>query len=308
MGLTLSSMIAKMIVLNAEKKILNRLKPIIFGAFILLSACTAITPSLNKLEDFPQASFSHEPFGHVLSHHVDKQGHVDYQTLKNQSDNIEAYYQLISQFSPDSHPELFPTKQHRLAYWINAYNAAVIKIVLNYYPIAGIEDVTPPFPFFFLPDKTGFFVFQRPVFGTVSTSLYYLENSVIRKRFSEPRIHFALNCASLGCPILPDYVFTANQLDQQLERETRRFFSEPRNLRIDHQTKTIYISSIMDWYEDDFIDWYQLHYPDKNATLLNFISLYIPETTARLLENYASSYKIEFTPYDWLLNDQNTIN
>ncbi len=281
------------------------LKLVFLRILLLLSACTTISPSLNEVEDLQQDSFSHQRFDLVLRQTVDDKGRVDYQTLKAQPGKIEAYYQLISHYSPDNHPELFPTEHHRLAYWINAYNVAVIKTVLNYYPITGIEQVSPPFPFFFLPDKTGFFVFQRPIFGTVSTSLYYLENSVIRERFAEPRIHFALNCASGGCPRLPDYAFTGEQLEQQLETEARRFFSEPRNFRIDSENKTIYLSSIMDWYENDFIDWYQIQYPEKKATLINYIALYLPENKVKQLQKYASGYNIEFTPYDWSLNDQN---
>ncbi|HIF50480.1 MAG TPA: DUF547 domain-containing protein [Thiotrichaceae bacterium] len=284
------------------------LKSAFLGSLLLLSACTTISPVLNKVEKLQLDNFPHQQFDQVLNQAVDEKGLVDYKTLKLQAEDIDAYYQLISQYSPDSHPELFSSEQHRLTYWINAYNAAVIKTVLNYYPIKGIEEVKPPFPFFFLPDKMGFFVFQKPIFGKVSTSLYYLENKVIRERFSEPRIHFALNCASRGCPSLPDYAFTGAKLEQQLEQEARRFFSEPRNFRIDCETETIYMSSIMDWYEDDFIDWYQLHYPEKKATLINFIRLYLSEETASLIEEHASAYKIEFIPYDWNLNDQNPIH
>ncbi len=282
----------------------NLMKTGFLGLLLLLSACTTISPSLKSFESAQLSEFSHQIFDQALRQNVDDFGRVDYQGLKSQSNSIEAYYQSISQYSPDSHPELFPSEQHRLAYWINAYNVAVIKIVLEYYPIAGVEEVKPPLALFFLPDKTGFFVFQRPVFGNVSTSLYYLENSVIRERFFEPRIHFALNCASISCPALPNYAFTGNQLNQQLEQEVRRFFSESRNFRIDLTTKTVYLSAILDWYQDDFIDWLQIKYPEKNATLINYIALYLSDEKARQLSQLGSQYQIKFIPYDWRLNDQ----
>ena len=271
---------------------------------LLMSACTTISPRVNQATNVEPEIFSHHQFDSVLQQTVNQQGQVDYPSLQAQGDELEAYYQLISQYSPDSHPELFPTEQDRLAYWINAYNAAVIKIVLKYYPIDGIEDVKPPSALFFLSDKTGFFFFQRPSFGGVNTSLYYLENSVIRKRFAEPRVHFALNCASRGCPKLPDYAFNGNQLEQQLQHEARKFFSEPRNLKIDPENKTIWMSSIMDWYEDDFIDWYESRYPGHEASLINYVALFLPEQQAQLLTSHAADFEVQFIAYDWTLNDQ----
>ena len=287
---------------------ISRINRAVLLLAVLTSGCTTISPSIKHSVVSRPDVFSHERFNRALHGTVDSLGRVDYQALKDQPDDLEAYYRLISRYSPDSNPELFSSEQDRLAYWINAYNAAVIKIVLTYYPIAGIEEVTPPFPFFFLPDKTGFFIFQRPTFGTVTTSLYYLENSVIRERFSEPRVHFALNCASRSCPRLPNYAFTGEQLDRQLEHEARRFFSEERNLRIDSELKTIFMSSIMDWYRDDFLDWYRARYPERDASLIDYAALYLPEEKAEQMKTNASDYSVEFIPYDWRLNDQNASN
>ncbi len=217
---------------------------------------------------------------------------------------MEEYYRLIATYSPDSHPDLFPNKEHKLAYWINAYNAAVIKTVLSYYPITSVLDVKQPAVFFFLSDKSGFFVFQRLMFGGKATSLYYLENGVIRKRFGDPRIHFALNCAALGCPRLPRQSFSGEALDHQLENETRLFLAEERNFKIDHHEKTIYLSSIFQWYEEDFLSWYHNRFPGHPASLIKYIALYLtPEKTAEL-NKYGDDYPVRFVPYDWQLNDQ----
>ncbi len=281
----------------------NRIIVLLLG---FMSGCTTISPSFNQAVEPSTEIFSHDYLDNALHHTVNGEGRVDYTALKNQPEDIEAYFQLISRYSPDSHPDLFPSEQDRLAYWINAYNAAVIKIVLTYYPIAGIEEVTPPFPFFFLSDKTGFFIFQRPTFGGITTSLYYLENSVIRERFSEPRVHFALNCASRSCPRLPNSAFTATQLDDQLDHEARRFFAEERNLKIDTEKETVFLSSILDWYRDDFVDWYEAQYPGKEATLIDYVALYLCEDKAQQLRTEAANYSVEFIPYDWRLNDQHS--
>jgi hypothetical protein len=252
--------------------------------------------------------FSHTHFERVLERFVDQYGQVDYTALKKNPHDLEQYYLLFATSSPDSHPELFPTEHDKLAYWINAYNAAVIKAVLTQYPIQSVEDVKPPVLFFFLPRKSGFFLFQRLTFGGTPTSLYYLEHYVIRKRFADPRIHFALNCASGGCPRLPRQAFTAEHLDTQLDQAARQFMTEQRNFSIDHQARTVWLSSIFDWYKKDFVSWYQRNFPDKSlgkddANLLDYVSLYTsPEQTQELKR--AAAYTLRFVPYDWSLNDQ----
>ena len=272
---------------------------------LALAGCTAIQP-LSVPErirmDVPQ-TFSHADFNQVLQHFVDDQGRVNYVALKADSRDLERYYLQLTRCSPDSHPALFPTDQSKLAYWINAYNAAVLKTVLTYYPMTSIEAITPPFPFFFLPRKSGFFLFQRLTFGGKTTSLYFLEHGVVRKRFADPRVHFALNCASRGCPRLPHYAFTAEELHAQLDHETRQFVAEKRNVNIDHHNRVVFLSSIFDWYADDFLQWYQQHFPGEPATLLRYVALYTSPEQAQELRR-AASYTVRFVAYDWGLNDQ----
>lgn len=275
------------------------------GLGILVFGCTSIHPVKPDPPPAPVGrNFSHELLDEVLGSFVDDKGMVDYRALKQNADNLEAYFGHIAAYSPDKHPERFPSQDHRLAYWINAYNTAVIKTVLTYYPIDSVLDVKTPALFFFLSDKAGFFFFQRLTFGGSRTSLYYLENKVIRKRFKDPRIHFALNCASLSCPRLPRQAFSGEGLDRQLDHETRLFVSEMRNFRIDHREKIIYLSSIFQWYEKDFTNWLRKQYPDREASLINYVRLYLPADKAEALDRVAHQYAVRFIPYDWRLNDQ----
>lgn len=272
---------------------------------LVMSGCTTIAPDRTALPAAPPAkAFEHELFDHVVDRFVNADGLVDYAALQRSPQKLEGYYALVSAYSPDSHPLLFPGRDHQLAYWINAYNAAAIKTVLQYYPITSVVDVKQPALFFFLTDKSGFFFFQRLSFGGATTSLYYLENSVVRKRFQDPRIHFALNCASRGCPRLPREAFTGDRLDRQLDRETRRFMSEERNYRVDHSTRSIYLSEIFKWYRKDFVQWYEKRYPDRKGDLLSYVALYLPPENAAELKEIREAYTTRFTPYDWKLNDQ----
>ncbi len=278
---------------------------IFFLMAIAISGCTTIQPVTREQETAEPGIFTNESFDRVLQRYVNERGFVDYIALRKDPDDLEDYYYQITTYSPDSHPELFPTENYKLAYWINAYNAGTMKTVLTYYPIDSVLDVKQPGIFFFLSNKSGFFFFQRLKFGGKTTSLYYLENSVIRKRFGEPRIHFAVNCASVSCPRLPMQAFYGETLDRQLDDETRFFLTEDRNFRIDHEKKVIYLSSIFKWYEKDFTDWYSKKYPKGEASLLSYIELYLEPEKVEALKAVSNSYTISFIPYDWNLNDQN---
>lgn len=275
-----------------------------FFIFVMFG-CTKIEPTTFTDEQVVEPRIlSHASFDRLLQRFVDHEGRVNYSALKQDSRDLDQYYHLIATFSPDSHPDLFPSESHKLAYWINAYNATAIKTVLTYYPISSVLDVKPPAVFFFLSEKSGFFVFQRLTYGGKTTSLYYLGNGVIRERFQEPRIHFALNCAALGCPRLPRQAFSGEDLERQLDQETRKFLSEARNFRIDHSGKTIYMSSIFKWYEDDFLNWYQKNYSESKASLVNYIALYLTSDKAAELKEHGNQYALRFLPYDWGLNDK----
>ena len=117
----------------------------------------------------------------------------------------------------------------------------------------------------------------------------------------DPRFHFALNCASTGCPKLPQTPFTGSELDQQLERETRKFINSKDYVSVDQTTGTLYLSSIFKWYEKDFTNWLEKKHPSLPPTLASYVRLYAEPALAAKLN---ASSKVEFLPYDWSLNDQ----
>ncbi len=106
---------------------------------------------------------------------------------------------------------------------------------------------------------------------------------------------------------MPRQAFTAEHLDEELEREARKFLSEERNLRINHKEKTILLSTIFDWYREEFLTWYQDRFPSQKATLVNYMALYLPAEKAKELRGKANSYRVRFIPYDWRLNDQHNM-
>jgi hypothetical protein len=279
---------------------------IVILIFVLTAGCTAIRPPLDRYAGGVVSvdNFNYSSYEELLDRYVDEQGLVDYDGLLNNPDLVDLFYGEVAAYSPDSHPHLFIDDDARLAYWINSYNLTTIKGVLHNYPISSVEDVAPPALLFFFPSKSGFFFFQRFTYGGVETSLYSLENSVIRKRFVDPRYHFALNCASSSCPKLPRVPFYPDRLDEQLEMESEKFINSAANVRYDAEQKTLYLSAIFDWYEKDFLNWLDRTSPGKDRTIVDYLLDYLDEETAAQIRRDRETLKIDYLVYDWGLNDQ----
>jgi len=240
-------------------------------------------------------AFSHRDLDEVQRRFVNELGRVDYDALAADRTALDRYYRQLSMVSPRSHPALFPTREDELAYWINAYNAAVLVTVLEHHPIDGVGDVKAPLalrPLLFGKARyAGFFVFQQVTLGGERMNLLDLENEIIRS-YGEPRIHFAINCASIGCPLLPQHAFHPDRLDTELDHEARRFFASREKLRIDHEERVIWLSSILSWFRDDFGD-----------SLRAFVRRYCSAERQAELDR-AAGYELRFIDYDWGLNRQ----
>lgn len=241
----------------------------------LLSACSLYGPP--RVESPPTAE-PREAWARVLRTHVDEQGRVNFAALAKQPEDLERYVAWVYAVSPATQPQQFPTPQQVLAYHLNAYNALAMYAVIE----SDIPESNAGF------GKVRFFFLRRVRVGGERMSLRTYEDEVIRP-LGDPRIHFALNCMSLGCPRLPREPFEAAKLEQQLEREARLFFSEARNLRVDDATKTVWLSEILDFYPDDFLA--------QAPSLIAYANRY---RTTSVPENYA----VRFIPYDWTIARQ----
>ena len=256
---------------------------IILCTSFLFTSCATIFRS--------EAPLTAAPPSKNLWSYVDKNGKVDYSSLVDSPAAINYEYELLAERSPDSHPSDFPTEKDRLAYWLNAYNISVIYAVTQLYPIDSVQDHRPV-SIYSLISGGGFFAAQKFSYGGKRLSLYTLENKVIRKRFSDPRIHFGLNCASTSCPDLASQPFRKETVDQQLDQLAKNFINSPKALAINHEAKEIQLSAIFEWYEKDF---------QPNA--LGYIEPYL-ENSSELREAQAKGYSVSYLPYDWSLNKQ----
>jgi hypothetical protein len=223
-------------------------------------------------------------FDRVLKSYVLDDGTVKYDALKNDFDPLKRFIAAIGAVSPDSHPSLFPSRAHKLAYWLNAYNAFVLWVITKEYPEKKTRLSTEA-------GRDQFFMRTELKAGGRILSLNDIE-STMRNQFMEPRIHFAIVCASKGCPWLPRDVFTADKLEEQLESRTGLFLNQERAIQIDRANHEIGVSPIFGWYKQDF--------GSAMDTLLAFIGKYRPADREALQQG---SWKLHFLDYDWGINE-----
>lgn len=237
----------------------------------------------------------HEQFAEVLAGHVQWQegggnSLVDYARLQAAPEQLERYLEELSAVEVGEF-ERWPADE-QLAFLINAYNAFTLKLIIDHYPLDSIRDIGR---FWQSPWKLRFFtLLGEPM------HLDQIEHEIIREpgRFDEPRIHFAVNCASIGCPALRPEPFTAAELEAQLEDSTHRFLGDTSRNR--YRDGSLEVSSIFKWYREDFERGW------RGADDLNgFLALYAGalDLNAGVREQLAGGMaKIRFLDYDWNLN------
>lgn len=269
---------------------------------LLMSACllTSLTAYADEpIENTHQSTpFDHAQWNTLLSNNVinlneGKVTQVDYAQFKIQSVELDKYLAQLSSVSSKAFGQW--NKADQLAFLINAYNAFTVKLILSRYPdISSIKDIG----FFFSPPWKKSFI---SLMGD-TVSLDYIEHDLIRgsKRYNDPRIHFALNCASIGCPALASTAYQGNMLDIQLDTATRLFLSDQQRNRLDGDE--LNVSSIFKWYRDDFSAGWKGTQQLADFFILFSESLNLDQKAQVALKN--GSIKIEFLDYDWRLNDK----
>lgn len=222
----------------------------------------------------------------LLKRYVNEDGNVDYATWRGSEDvaKLDEYLNALSH----AEPRLRSSKEARLAFWINAYNALTIKGILREYPTTSIRNHTPRL--------YGYHIWKdlQLIVGDGAYSLEHIEHEVLRK-MGEPRLHFAIVCASRSCPRLLNEAYTAAKLEEQLVANTRAFFANPNNFR--HAAGSFQLSSILKWFGEDF--------GNTQAMQLRYIAPYLPDRTSQQAAARGTG-RISYLRYDWGLNDQKT--
>ncbi|MEP2775428.1 MAG: DUF547 domain-containing protein [Luteolibacter sp.] len=220
---------------------------------------------------------THAKFTDVLKANV-KGENVDYAALHKDPDKLGSYLVDLAAVDQSEYAEW--SDDQKMAYLINLYNAATLKLIVDEYPVKSIRDINSPW-------KQN----RVKLFGKY-VSLDHIEHEMLRKDFSDPRIHFGVNCASIGCPALRAEAFTAAKLDAQLNQQARNFLRDSSKNRVDQKSGTLYLSSIFDWFKGDFVG--------KSGSVEKFIAPYLPDSDRKAVES--GKFKVKYTDYNWSLN------
>lgn len=242
-------------------------------------------------QDAPPATlpktFDHGAYDTLLKQYVNEQGLVDYQGLKALgADQLDAYLQTLAA----AHPAHLEEKE-RLAFWINAYNAYTLELIVESYPVESIKETAGGA---FIPHASSPWKAAFATVGGTDYTLDEIEHEIIRVEFDEPRIHFAVNCAAMSCPKLRREAYTGEQLDAQLEEQARTFVVESDENKIPASEETIGLSKLFKWYGEDF--------GGEAAAIQAYLAPYFDGEAKQKLE--AGAYEITFLDYDWSLNEQ----
>lgn len=227
---------------------------------------TEVTPT-EIPEPAPQTAPSHVIWDGLLKKHVTSTGTVNYAAIKSSKDVLQSYLDLLAANPPRSDW----SRNEKMAYWINAYNAFTVKLIIDNYPLNSITDLHGgkawDVKWIKLGDKT--------------YSLNQIENDILRPIFNDARIHFAVNCAAKSCPPLHNRAFTASNLNAQLESQAKSFINNPQYNTL--SGNSVKISKIFDWYEVDF------------GNVINYLNDYSDV-------KIESGAAINYHDYNWKLN------
>ncbi|MCA9012480.1 MAG: DUF547 domain-containing protein [Planctomycetaceae bacterium] len=227
----------------------------------------------------------HAVYDQLLQTYVNGDGMVNYAAWRGSDTDRKSLQNYLVRLG-QALPAVKASRAGQLAFWINAYNATTIEGILQVYPTSSIRNHTAKVAGYNLWKDLPLLVGGKP------HSLDAMEHQVLRK-MGEPRIHFAIVCASVGCPRLMNEAYTPDRIEEQLALNTRDFFSRSQNFQVD-QSGVMHVSSILDWFGEDFG-------PTQQAQF-TALQQYLPEDAQRMAVNPRT--RLVFQDYDWSLNEQ----
>ena len=273
-----------------NRRAISRLTTCLMSATIFLSTLSFANAQLKQTGQPTTASqrvsidrIDHTRFDLLLRKYVNRDGQVNYAAWKSSTTDRQQLQNYIAELSTASTTQS-SRRENQLAYWINAYNAVTIEGILEVYPTSSIRNHTKKLGYNIWTDLK-FLVDGREL------SLEDIEHKILRK-MSEPRIHFAIVCASVGCPRLLNEAYVGDRLDKQLKTNTTDFFSRKQNLQL--QNGHLKLSAILKWFGSDF--------GKTQPQQIQYVMTYFPDGIRNELRQ--GEFRISFLDYDWDLNEQ----
>ena len=275
----------------------------VFGAgCVVLAACTALVPAATSSASADAFDHRYAAYANLLRAHV-VGSRVDYLKLQRNRSILDAVVDELGRVSATDFADW--TDEQQISYWINAYNAFTLQSIVDHYPIerrwlnwTGLLAPTNS-----IKQISGIWTRLHWRAAGVDMTLDEIEHETLRVDYDEPRIHFAVNYAAVSCPPLRREPYTAARLDRQLIVAASDFLKSRIGLQVDGST--LHVSSIFNWFGDDFIDEYG-HLVDTNLSskaraALGVVAKYGPPEASRLAQS--GTARLRFLKYDWSLND-----
>lgn len=262
------------------------------SAAALFASNSASTPSVTD----ETGRFDHGAFDALLRRHVHG-AFVDYAALALEKDVLEAYVTTLAASSPAELEKL--PRAERMAFWINAYNAFTLRAIVRHYPIQSSFLRSVAFPENSIRQIPDVWDEKHRVAGA-DLSLNEIEHSILRPQFRDARVHFAVNCASIGCPPLRAEAFVGDKLEEQLDQQTRAFLRDSERNQIGDRVR---LSQIFDWFGKDFGG--EGAFEENGsapAAVLKYLQPFATDEQRRILEN-TDPDDLSYLDYDWTLND-----
>ena len=247
---------------------------LIGALMIVLGGCSTVPTSFTPSDPLPPEQVSHRLWQELLSVDV-RDGVVDYPAIRRPG-RLPPYVAVLNRVDPGG-----LSAEDRLAFWINAYNA---------FAVTGILEGYSPDTLF---GRYRYFIAREYSVGGQPVNLYNLEREILIAQFHEPRVHFAIVCASASCPKLQSWAFEGQHLDEQLNRVTREFVNDPLRNRFDRSRKVASLSMIFKWFAKDF--------EARSGSILAYVGEHVQDPSLKQ-DLLAGDYTVEFLDYDWHLN------
>ena len=263
-----------------------------------------IKTPIKKPVEKPKKTALYKDCEHIFATYVDKNGNVDYKTLRRKRGDLIRTARTFENVHPAEY--LAWSKSEKIAFWTNAYNIFTLKVVIDNYPIQ-------PHPLKIIYPKNSIIhisgAWTKKYFDVmgIQYTLREIEREIILQKFKDPRTCLAFSYATMGGAYLRNEPYSAEKLEQQLDDQVKKFINSQRGMRIDRENKIIKLSDIFNWYKNDFITKYGdmkkfRDRPERIRAYFNCIEKYIPAEDLQALESV--EYTVEFLKYDWQLNEQ----
>ncbi|MHC4740171.1 MAG: DUF547 domain-containing protein [Planctomycetota bacterium] len=266
------------------------------GAFSMFCSDTSAT-------DVNDKAISRADLAAVLKSYVNDTGMVNYKQLKTSREKLDTYIASVGKLNVKTYKKW--SEKTKIAFWLNVYNAFTLKAIIDNYPIKPSFFKSRFYPKNSIRQIKG--VWDKMAFNVMGRglTLEYIEHKVLRKEFDEPRIHMAMVCAAIGCPLLRNEPYIGEKLDCQLDDQTRKFLANPEKFKIDENT--LGLSPIFKWFSEDFITKYGskqniAKHNKETSAILNFIAAHLKNNNRDYV--LKGQFKIKYLKYDWSLNEQ----